>query len=97
MPLKVFWDGKYSSVYDLETYEGTCPGQPGDRIGRYGGGGDFHDAPIYRTIEGAAVLRLGPAVDSHDTDFFLPEELLVRAEPRLMKTKIECFEMESPA
>ena len=93
MPLKLFQDGKYVIVYDLETHGGDFPGRPGDQIGRYAGEGDFHDAPIFRTIEGAAVLQVGPVIDSHDSDFLLPEERLIGPGPRPMKTKIECFEM----
>lgn len=75
MPLKIALDGRYRIVYDLKTNDGDFSGKPGDRLG----GSD--DAPIFRTKEGAAALRLGPEVASSDTDFVLPEDLLIKPRP----------------
>lgn len=92
MPLKISEKGKYRIVYDLETHNGDFPGELGEPIGTYRGQGDFLNAPIFRTTEGAAVLKLGPPLDSHDTDFFLTEEQLIESGERSVQTTPDEFE-----
>lgn len=83
MILKGMIDGRLFSIIDIMLESGDFPGTPGCRIGRYVQDGPFHDAPVIRTSEGVAVLRLGKAVQSHDEPVYLaPEDMLPRRAPR---------------
>lgn len=93
MPLKLFHENKYTIIFDLETHDGSFPGNPGDKIGRYSGPGMFFDASIFRTCEGSAVLLPGSTVDSHDTAFILPEERLIPSGERPLRTSTDHFDI----
>lgn len=83
MILKGTVDDRLFSIIDMMLESGDFPGTPGCRIGRYVQDGPFGGAPVIRTSEGVAVLRLGKAVQSHDEPVYLaPEDMLPRRAPR---------------
>ncbi|MDA3900293.1 MAG: formyltransferase family protein [Spirochaetes bacterium] len=55
------------TVLDLELYEGSFPGKSGDLLGYYAGRGRFLLQPIYRTIDGVAILLTGKKIDNPGT------------------------------
>lgn len=57
--LKTFYQGAYRDIVNLEGYHGQFPGRPGDVLGHYTGRGFFKGQPVFRLVDGVAVLKLG--------------------------------------
>ncbi|MDR3109938.1 MAG: hypothetical protein LBU65_09685 [Planctomycetaceae bacterium] len=92
MVLKAQVGGKLWSVPDLITDDGdykSC-GEIGKQIGNYNGNGAFANAPVIRTIEGIAILRLGTVCKSCNENVSLkPNETIPRRRPRHVLTNDE--------
>jgi methionyl-tRNA formyltransferase len=85
MVLKAQIDDKLWSVPDLITNDGDYKsyGDIGKQIGNYKGNGTFTNAPVIRTTEGIAILRLGVICQSCNEEVSLkPNETIPRRRPR---------------